>query len=345
MATKKIKVGIIGCGAIAERLHIPDYIDCGRAEIVAFCDVNKKRAQEMADKHAPDAAVYTDYKALLKDGEIEAVSVCMPNKFHGVVSIAAAKAGKHVLVEKPMAMSVAEAKKMVEAAKKAKVLLMVNQSQRKFAAHVKAKEVMDSGIMGRVLHVSAMFGHEGPEFWSPTGKWFFKKKDARFGVMADLGVHKADLIRFLTGKEITEISAFYKTVEKKRTDVDDNFVSSFVFDDGSVGTLSASWTAKGGMANYTILHCANGTLEVCLHADKPLVANMSKPGCQINFEMPVPPSNYDGSWGLDVGGSFVRAIMGEEEPFCTGEEGMKSLAVILAAEKAADSRKTVKVSV
>ena len=115
--------------------------------------------------------------------------------------------GKNVLVEKPMAMSLAEAKSMVAAAKKAKKLLMVNQSQRKYAAHVKAKEVMDSGIMGKVLHVTAMFGHEGPEFWSPTGKWFFKKKEARFGAMADLGVHKADLIRFLTGKEIVEEAA------------------------------------------------------------------------------------------------------------------------------------------
>ncbi|MCF6286638.1 MAG: Gfo/Idh/MocA family oxidoreductase [Candidatus Hydrogenedentes bacterium] len=345
MAKKKVKVGIIGCGAIAERLHIPDYIDCGRAKIVAFCDVDKKRAQANADQHSPGAAVYTDYKALLKNADVEAVSVCMPNKFHGVVSIAAAKAGKHVLVEKPMAMSLAEAKRMVAAAEKAEVLLMVNQSQRKYPAHIKAKEVLDSDIMGKVLHVTAMFGHEGPEFWSPSGKWFFNKKEARFGVMADLGVHKADLIRFLTGKEIVEINAFYKTVEKKRTDVDDNFVSSFVFDDGSVGTLAASWTAKGGMANYTILHCENGTLEVCLHADKPLVANMMKPGCQINFDMPAPPSNYDGSWGLDIGGSFVRAIMGEEKPFCTGVEGMKSLAVILAAEKAADTRKTVKVTV
>ena len=142
----------------------------------------------MATQFAPEAAVYTDYKDLLKNKDIDAVSVCSPNRFHGVVTLAALKAGKHVLVEKPMAMSLVEARSMVAAAKKAKKLLMVNQSQRKYAAHVKAKEVMDSGIMGKVLHVTAMFGHEGPEFWSPTGKWFFKKKEARFGAMADLGV-------------------------------------------------------------------------------------------------------------------------------------------------------------
>jgi predicted dehydrogenase len=343
--SKKVRVGIIGCGAIAQRLHIPDYASCPQAEIVAFCDLDKSRASDMAAQYAPEAAVYADYKDLLKNKNIDAVSVCSPNRFHGVVTIAALKAGKHVLVEKPMAMSLAEAKSMVAAAKKAKKLLMVNQSQRKYAAHVKAKEVMDSGIMGKVLHVTAMFGHEGPEFWSPTGKWFFNKKEARFGAMADLGVHKADLIRFLTGKEIVEINAFYATLEKKRADVEDNFVSSFKFADGTVGTLAASWTAKGGGANYTILHCANGTLEVCLHPGKPLVANLENPKCQINFDLPNPPTNYDGSWGLDVGGSFVRAVLGEEVPFCTGEEGLKSLAVILAAEKAADTKRTVKVTV
>lgn len=345
MATKNVNVGIIGCGAIAERLHIPDYATCPQATIVAFCDADKKRAQAMAAKFAPGAAIFTDYKALLKDASVDAVSVCMPNKFHGVVSIDAARAGKHVLVEKPMAMSLAEGKKMVAAAKKAGVQLLVNQSMRNYPAHKKAREIIASGFLGKVLHVTGMCGHEGPEYWAPDAKWFFKKKDARFGAMADLGVHKADAIRYITGKEIDEIRAFYDTVEKKRTDVEDNFVSSFTFKDGGMGTLAASWTVRGGMANYTIIHCSKGTLEVLLHSDKPLVARLHEPMGEIVFTLPEAPMHYEGSWGLDIGGAFVRAILGEEAPFCTGEDGLKSLAVILAAEKAADSGKSVKVTV
>lgn len=343
--SKKVKVGIIGCGAIAERLHIPDYATCGQAELVAFCDASKTRAAEMARTFAPDAQCYTDYKQLLKDPEVEAVSVCMPNKFHGECSIAAARAGKHVLVEKPMAMSLAEARKMVAEAKKAGVMLLVNQSMRNYPAHKKAREIIQSGMIGKVLHVTGMCGHSGPEHWAPGAKWFFKKKDARFGAMADLGVHKADAIRYITGKEIAEIRAIYDTVEKKRTDVEDNFVSSFTFADGGVGTLAASWTVQGGMSNYTIIHGSKGTLEVLLHPDKPLVARMADPACEVLFELPPAPMRYENSWGLDVGGAFVRAILGEEEPFCTGEEGMKSLAVILAAEKAADTGKPVKIKV
>jgi predicted dehydrogenase len=207
---------------------------------------------------------------------------------------------------------------------------------------VKAKEVIDSGIMGKILHVTAMFGHEGPEYWSPTGKWFFKRKEARFGAMADLGVHKADLVRYLTGKEVGEICAFFERLEKKNSDVEDNFVSCLKFKDGTVGTLCASWTLKGMDANYTILHCANGTLRIGELPDKPLVANLVNPQCEIVFPVPAGPTNYDDSWGVDVSGAFVRAILGKEELYCSGEEGKRSLEVILAAEKAALTGKTVK---
>lgn len=341
---KKLRIGIIGCGAIAEYLHVPDYAAAPEAELVAFCDVIKGKAESLAKRYAPEAKIYTDYKALLKDGAVDAVSVCLPNILHGPVSIAAAKSGCHVLVEKPMATSLEEAKAMVAAAKKAGVLLMVNQSQRRFAAHRKAKEVLESGIMGKILHVTAMFGHMGPEYWSPTGKWFFQKKLARFGAMADLGVHKADLVRYLTGKEIVEVSAAYGTLEKKHTDVEDNFVATIKFADGTLGTLASSWTVKGMDANYMILHCANGTLEVGWLPEKPLVAQMTRPECEIVFPIPA-PLNGEAGWGLDIGGAFCRAVMGLEKPYCSGEEGMKSLAVILAAEKAADTGRTVKVKV
>ena len=340
--SKKVRVGVIGCGAIAEHLHVPDFAAAQEAELVAFCDMDQKRAKMLCEKYAPEAQVYADYKKMLKVGGMDAVLVCLPNRFHGPVSIAAAKAGCHVLVEKPMATSAAEAQKMIDAANKAGVLLMVNQSQRRFPVHRKAKEVIDSGILGKILHVTAMFGHSGPENWSPSGKWFFNKKEARFGAMADLGVHKADLIRYLTSKEVASVTGFYECLEKEKTDVEDNFVAALKFTDGTVGTLAASWTVKGMEANYTILHCEKGTLQVSLQEDRPLVANLVNPECTINFEIPPAPTNADAGWGLDVGGAFCRAVLGEEAPYCSGEEGKKSLEVILAAEKSANSGRTVK---
>ncbi len=343
--SKKVRIGIIGCGAIAERLHIPEYIGSPDAEVVAFCDVVKRKAAALVDRFVPGAQVYTDYIALLKKADVEGVSVCLPNYLHGPVTVAALRAGCHVLVEKPMATSLSEARRMLDAAQKAGKLLAVNQSQRLFPAHVKAKEVLDSGIMGKILLVSAMFGHAGPEYWSPSGKWFFNKKEARFGAMADLGVHKADLVRYLTGKEVASVSAFFEKLEKKQANVEDNFVAALKFTDGTLGTLTSSWTVKGAEANYTILHCANGTLSVCVFPDRPLVANLVNPECEIKFEVPPPPANDAGGWGLDIGGRFCRAIKGEEELYCSGLDGMKSLAVILAAEQAALTGRTIKVIV
>ncbi|GMW02923.1 MAG: oxidoreductase [Candidatus Hydrogenedentota bacterium] len=339
---KRFRAGIVGCGAISERLHIPDYAVCPDAELVAFCDVDKSKAEALAARFAPNARVYTDYNTMFADSTLDGVTVTLPNVFHAPVAIAALKAGLHVMVEKPMATSAAEAQAMVAAAKKAKRLLMVNQSQRRFAPHRKAREVVESGILGKILHVTAMFGHEGPENWSPTGKWFFQKDKARFGAMADLGVHKADLIRYITGKEVAQISAFTACLEKKGASVEDNFVSCLTFTDGTVGTLCASWTVKGIGANYMILHCANGTLHVSVQEAKPLVARLVNPECEIVFDMPAPLNDYPDTWGLDVSGNFARAAMGMEKPFCTGAEGAKSLDIILAAEKSAQTGKAVK---
>jgi len=342
--TTPFRAGIIGCGAITEHLHAPDYAVCDDAEIVALCDANLARANEMRERFAPEAAVYSDYKEMLRKESLDGVTVTLPNVLHAAATIAALNAGCHVLVEKPMAASLAEAKRMIAAAKKASKVLMVNQCQRRYAVHRKAKEVLDSGILGKVLTVAGCFGHEGPENWSPSGKWFFKKDQARFGAMADLGVHKADLIRFLTGKEVAEVSAFTACLEKKGSTVEDNFVSCLRFSDGTIGTLSASWTTKGMDADYVILHCANGSLRVNEIPGKPLVANLVDPECTIEFDLPDDLSAYKDSWGLGVSEGFVRAARGEEKPFCPGIEGARSLAVILACEKAAESRKTVKVA-
>jgi UDP-N-acetylglucosamine 3-dehydrogenase len=340
--TRKFRAAMIGCGMIAKRLHVPDYLACEDAELVAFCDAAPEKARALAAHFAPDARVYKDYKTLLKEEDLDGVTVALPNYLHAPVTIDALKAGCHVLVEKPMAASAAECQKMIDTAKKQDRMLMVNQSQRLFPAHRKAKEVLESGILGDILHITAMFGHMGPEHWSPTGKWFFDKTKARFGAMADLGVHKADLVRYLSGKEVAEIGAFYTREEKKGT-VEDNFVSCLKFKDGSVGTLAASWTVKGMEANYTIFHCTKGSFRVNEIPGLPLVANLVEPECTIHFDPFPPATHYPGSWGLGVSGAFVRACQGQEEPFCSGEEGKKSLEVIFAAEKAAQTGRTVKV--
>lgn len=340
--TIKLRAAVVGCGAISERLHVPDYATCPDAEIVGLCDKDASRAKALAAKWAPEAAIYTDYKKMLAEVSADCVTVTLPNVLHCPVTIDCLKAGAHVMVEKPMATSLAEARKMCDAAKKAGKLLLVNQTQRLINAHKKAREVIQSGVLGKVLHVNGVFGHSGPDNWAPGADWFFNKKSARFGAMADLGIHKADLIRYLAGKEIAEISAYSARLDKKGT-VEDNFVSSFKFDDGTVGMLSASWTFYGKGDNYIIFHCEKGSLHVNWDPAHPCIGHLEHPEGRIFFDPPPPIEKYPESWGVDVSGHFVAACKGEMEPFCTGEEGMKSLQVILAAEKSAATGKSVKV--
>ncbi|MGV2806767.1 gfo/Idh/MocA family oxidoreductase, partial [Clostridium perfringens] len=128
---------------------------------------------------------YTDYQELLKNEKLDAVSVCTPHYLHAPMSIAAANAGLHVLVEKPMATTAEEGELMIEAARKNGVYLMVGHNQRLMPPHVKAKEILDSGKLGKVLTFRTSFGHGGPESWSRDGRdsWVFRKEEAIMGAM------------------------------------------------------------------------------------------------------------------------------------------------------------------
>ena len=214
-----LNIGIIGCGGISIRRHAPEYAANPETKLVGFFDPVESRAADMVKQYG--GKVYISYEELLADPQIDAVSVCSSNSTHAEISIAALKAGKHVLCEKPMATSIVDAEKMIEAGKQAGKNLMIGHNQRMFAAHTKAKELLQSGQMGQVLTFRTAFSHKGPEIPSLTknaSSWFFSKQAAILGVMGDLGVHKADLVRWLIGDDIKEVMATIMTLDKKDPD-------------------------------------------------------------------------------------------------------------------------------
>ncbi|MBW5445136.1 gfo/Idh/MocA family oxidoreductase [Cohnella sp. CFH 77786] len=325
----KIKVAVFGCGAIAQRRHIPEYAENPNVELIAFADPVIERAREMAETYGGKA--YSSYEELLANEKPDAVSVCAPNDLHAPMSIAAANAGAHVLVEKPMAGTEEEAKRMIEAAAGNGVYLMVAHNQRLMPPHVKAKELLDSGKLGRVLTFRTAFGHPGPEGWSVDGRdsWFFRKKDAIMGAMGDLGVHKSDLIRYLLGDEVAEVTGFIGTIHKEGTDVDDNAVCILRMKSGAIGTLTASWTQYKGGDNSTVLWCENGVLKIgTVNGDEVIVeltngsVETYQVGAMATNEKQVPSGIID---------AFVESIVTKTPPSISGEEGLRSLKVILAA--------------
>ncbi|WCT53815.1 Gfo/Idh/MocA family oxidoreductase [Paenibacillus kyungheensis] len=325
----KIKVAVFGCGAIAQRRHIPEYAENEHVELVAFADPNLERAQEMVDLYGGKA--YASYEEILANEEIDAVSVCTPNYLHAPMTIAAANAGKHVLVEKPMACSIEEAEQMIEAAQKNNVYLMVGHNQRLMPPHVKAKEILDSGKLGKVLTFRTSFGHPGPEAWSVDGadSWFFRKEEAIMGAMGDLGVHKSDFIRYLLNDEVADVASFIGTLHKEGTEVDDNATCLLRMKSGAIGTLVASWTQYKGGDNSTILWCENGVMKIgTVHGNEVIVeltdgtVETYEVGMMSTNEKQVPSGVID---------AFVESITTNTPPTISGEEGLRAVKVILGA--------------
>lgn len=336
----KLKVAVIGCGSIAKYRHIPEYALLSEVEMVAFCDPVIERAQHYADEYGGKA--YANYEDLLKQEKVDIVSVCTPNYLHAPVSIAAANAGAHVLVEKPMATTEAEGLEMIEAAKRNQVSLMVGHNQRLMPPHVKAKEILQTGVLGKVLTFRTSFGHPGPEGWSIDGlnSWFFRKDEAAMGAMGDLGVHKADLIRWLLDDEVTEIASFVSTLHKEGTDIDDNSTCILRMKGGAMGSLVASWTYYKGEDNSTVLWCENGVLYIGTDPVDNVIMEL-RDGTVERYQEGAISTNEDQQTS-GVIEAFVKEIVAGEAPSIPGEEGLKSLNVILAAFESQETGRVIK---
>lgn len=337
----KIRVAVIGCGSISKHRHIPEYAMNPNVELVAFCDVVPARSQQYADEYG--AKAYTDYKEMLEKEQPDAVSVCLPNALHAPVTIAAAEAGAHVLVEKPMASTEEEALAMIEAAKNKGVFLMVGHNQRLMPPHVKAKQLLDSGSLGKVISFRTSFGHPGPEAWSVDGRnsWFFNKEEAIMGAMGDLGVHKADLIRYLLSDEVAEIAAFIGTIDKQGTEVDDNATCVLRMKSGAIGTLVASWTYYKGEDNSTVLWCENGVMKIGTDPEDQVIVELRN-GNVEKYKVGAIATNENQTTS-GVIDAFVDSIISGQPPVISGEEGLKSLKVILAAFESQETGKIVNI--
>lgn len=253
---KKLKIGIIGSGGIAVSCHMPGYASMPElCEMVAVCDIAKESA-EAAAKKFDVAKVMTDYKELLSDPEIDAVSIATPNAFHKQPTIDALRAGKHVLCEKPLAMNAAEAKEMCRAAKETGKILQV-ALQTRFGGPARfVKTFIDNGNMGQIYYARAKaLRRRGVPHWGV----FIDKEKQGGGPLIDIGVHILDLTLFFMGypKPISATGKTWDTLAKDKTvknfwgDFDrdrftvEDFAAGLIrFDDGSVVTLESSFMAN-----------------------------------------------------------------------------------------------------
>jgi predicted dehydrogenase len=191
---KKIRIGLIGTGGISE-VHAKGYLADDRCELYAACDINRERAEAFARKHGIPR-IYTDYREMLKQEDLDAVSVCTMNSTHAPISIAALKAGKHVLCEKPMALNAEEATLMEKTAREANKLLMIGVVRRFGNDTAVLQDFIKNGHMGEIYYSKASYLRRN----GCPGGWFSEREKSGGGPLIDLGVHIIDLVWYLMGR-------------------------------------------------------------------------------------------------------------------------------------------------
>lgn len=266
--SKKIRIGIIGCGGIANGKHMPALAKQPNAEMVAFCDVEQERAQKAAEQYGVEGAiVYTDYRELLKDDSIDVVHVCTPNDSHAEISIASLEADKHVMVEKPMAKTAADARRMVEAAKKSGKKLTVGYNNRYRADSMHLHQVCSDGELGEIYYAKA---HAVRRRAVPTWGVFLDEEKQGGGPLIDIGTHALDMTlwmmnnykpKVVLGKAFHKLSSTENAAnswgpwDPAKFTVEDSAFAMIVMENGATIMLESSWalnTLDVGEAKCTL---------------------------------------------------------------------------------------------
>lgn len=194
-ADKKVRIGIIGCGGIANGKHMPSLSKLKDIEMVAFCDIIPEKAEKAkAEYGSADAKVYADYKELLKDKTIDVIHVCTPNRSHAPISIDAMKAGKHVMCEKPMAKTAADAREMVKVANETGMKLTIGYQHRHKPESIYLKSVIERGDLGEIyLGKAFAVRRRGTPNWGV----FLNEYEQGGGPLIDIGTHSLDVTLYL----------------------------------------------------------------------------------------------------------------------------------------------------
>jgi len=266
---KQLRIGLVGTGFMG-RTHsngyrrVPNFFPALEYTPVlkAVCSRNKEKVQAFADQWGYES-IETDWKKLIARDDIDAVDICTPNDMHAEIAIAAAKAGKMILCEKPLARTLAEAKEMVDAVEAAKIKNTVWYNYRRLPAVTLAKKIIDSGKLGRIFHYRANFLQDwtiSSEVKQGGGDWRLDVDAAGSGVTGDLLAHCIDTAMWLNGG-ITDVSAVTETFIKERfhnvtgkvekVGIDDACIFHCHFANGSLGLFESTRYARGHKALYT----------------------------------------------------------------------------------------------
>ena len=251
---RKFRIGIIGCGGIANSKHMPSLTRQPNAELVAFCDIVEERAQKACEEFGAEGAkVYTDYKALLKDETIDIVHVCTPNREHSFITVDALEAGKHVMCEKPMAINGEEAQKMLDAAERTGKKLSIGYQNRYRPDSWYLKRACEADELGEIYYAKA---HAVRRRGVPTWGVFIDEYEQGGGPLIDIGTHALDLTLWMMDnyKPKLVVGSVFKKLggqkecgnmwgdwDAEKITVEDSAFGYIVMQNGAAISLESAW--------------------------------------------------------------------------------------------------------
>ena len=340
----RVKVGIIGSQFQAD-IHATSFqIAAEDAEVVAVSSPTPGNAAAFAKKfNIP--RVFTDYREMLKEEDIEMVTIAAPNSLHAQMSIDCASAGKHIVCEKPLAMTVAEGEEMIASAKRHGVLLMYGEELVFTPKYRKAKEMADSGAFGQIHLVKQSEKHFGPH--SP---WFWDVNRSGGGAFMDLGCHGIAFCYWFLGRPaMKSIYCQMGThVHGAKTQAEDEALCILEFENGAVALIENSWARRGGMDDRIEVYGEAGVTYANLHMGNALPTYsengygyaVEKAPTTKGWTYPV----YDELWNYGTPqelSHFARCTRGKETPQISGEDGLVVLRALCAGYASAGAGRKI----
>ena len=331
MKDNRVRCAVIGCGTIAA-VHARILSALETADLVACCDIIPERATALAgDLGIPRWT--TDYAEILADPEIDSVTICTPHYLHAPMIIAAAEAGKHVLVEKPMAMDGASAAEAVAACRAAGVRLGVCLQNRRNAATVQVKRAIEEGLLGRLLMLSGqVLWYRGEEYYTEStwrGRWATEGG----GALINQAIHTLDLMTYL-GSDVRTVSARMGTLGHRTIEVEDAVSAVLEYESGALGSFAAATCAYPGSDVRLEVMGSEGS---ALIVGQELVRFQTRDGREApavdassNGQHVAAGKDYYGSSHGLVVEDFVDAVREDRDPLITGEEGQRSIELLEA---------------
>lgn len=337
----KLKIGVLGTGTIIRNAHIPALQGNPQVELVAAGNLRPESLKRLADRFQIPK-IYTDFEQMAADPEIDAVINALPNYLHAPVSIQMLEAGKHVLCEKPMAMSVAEGEQMIAAAHRANRKLMIGHMWRFDREILWLRRLVAGGTLGQIFKAKSqevliydLYGDD-----PPPDSWFVKPELAGGGALTDMGVHSIDTLRFVLGnarpvKVLARIGTYFKEI-----DVEDTATLFLEFEDGVTALIEAGWynLHADEQQGYTQVF---GTQGYARAVPSELRAYIEGQWSVVQPKMPLRESQEDLHAFQAQMDHFIDCILRDKAPAPNGSDGLWVLKVLEAAYRSAQTGEAV----